>query len=84
MVERKHECGAHAYLHENTIEAECVRVYGLPQRARRTYGLASFSANEARARGYYVSTVGVNKDVFLRTYIEQQEEPDIIEDKASR
>ena len=35
------------------------------------------------ARGYYVSTVGVNKDV-IRKYIEQQEEADIIEDKASQ
>ena len=35
------------------------------------------------ARGYYVSTVGVNKDV-IRKYIQQQEEADIIEDKASQ
>ena len=35
------------------------------------------------ARGYYVSTVGVNKDV-IRKYIEEQEEADIIEDKASQ
>ena len=33
------------------------------------------------ARGYYVSTVGVNQDV-IRKYIEQQEEADIIEDKC--
>lgn len=31
------------------------------------------------ARGYYVSTVGFNKDV-IRQYMEQQEEADIIED----
>ena len=35
------------------------------------------------AREYYVSTVGFNKDV-IRKYIEQQEEADIIEDKASQ
>ena len=35
------------------------------------------------ARGYYVSTVGVNKDV-IRKYIEEQEEADIIDDKASQ
>ena len=35
------------------------------------------------AQGYYVSTVGVNKDV-IRQYIEQQEEADIIEDQASQ
>ena len=35
------------------------------------------------ARGYYVSTVGVNKDV-IRKYVEEQEEADIIEDKASQ
>ena len=35
------------------------------------------------ARGYYVSTVGINKDV-IREYIEKQEEADIIEDKASQ
>ena len=35
------------------------------------------------ARGYYVSTVGVNQDV-IRKYIEQQEEADIIEDQASQ
>lgn len=34
------------------------------------------------ARGYYVSTVGTNKDV-IREYIQNQEEADIIEDKAS-
>lgn len=35
------------------------------------------------ARGYYVSTVGINKDV-IREYIQKQEEADIIEDKASQ
>jgi len=35
------------------------------------------------ARGYYVSTVGINKDV-IKEYIEKQEEADIIEDKASQ
>jgi len=35
------------------------------------------------ARGYYVSTVDVNKDV-IREYIEKQEEADIIEDKANQ
>lgn len=35
------------------------------------------------ARGYYVSTVGINKDV-IREYIEKQEEADIIEEKASQ
>ena len=35
------------------------------------------------ARGYYVSTVGINKDV-IREYIQKQEEADIIEDKANR
>jgi len=35
------------------------------------------------ARGYFVSTVGINKDV-IREYIEKQEEADIIEDKASQ
>uniref|UniRef100_UPI00355705EA IS200/IS605 family transposase n=1 Tax=Alicyclobacillus tolerans TaxID=90970 RepID=UPI00355705EA len=35
------------------------------------------------ARGYYVSTVDINKDV-IRKYIEQQEEADIIEDKANQ
>ena len=35
------------------------------------------------ARGYYVSTVGINKDV-IREYIKKQEEADIIEDKANR
>ena len=34
------------------------------------------------ARGYYVSTVGINKDV-IREYIKNQEEADIIEDKAN-
>ena len=34
------------------------------------------------ARGYYVSTVGIHKDV-IRKYIEQQEEADIIEDRAN-
>ena len=33
------------------------------------------------ARGYYVSTIGINKDV-IREYILKQEEADIIEDKA--
>jgi putative transposase len=33
------------------------------------------------AKGYYVSTVGINKDV-IREYIQKQEEADIIEDKA--
>ncbi|WP_420488820.1 transposase [Paenibacillus caui] len=35
------------------------------------------------ARGYYVSTVGTNKDV-IREYIQKQEEANIIEDKASK
>ena len=35
------------------------------------------------ARGYYVSTVRINKDV-IREYIQKQEEADIIEDKANR
>jgi putative transposase len=35
------------------------------------------------ARGYYVSTVGINKDV-IREYIQRQEEADIIEDKATK
>jgi len=35
------------------------------------------------ARGYFVSTVGINKDV-IREYIEKQEEADIIEDKANQ
>ena len=35
------------------------------------------------ARGYYVSTIGINKDV-VRDYIKKQEEADIIEDKANR
>lgn len=35
------------------------------------------------ARGYYVSTVGINKDV-IREYIKKQEEADIIEDKATK
>ncbi|UOF88780.1 IS200/IS605 family transposase [Fodinisporobacter ferrooxydans] len=35
------------------------------------------------ARGYYVSTVGIHKDV-IREYIQKQEEADIIEDKASK
>jgi len=35
------------------------------------------------ARGYYVSTIGINKDV-IREYIKKQEEADIIEDKANR
>ena len=34
------------------------------------------------ARGYYVSTVGVDKDA-LRSYIRDQEEADIIEDKIT-
>ena len=34
------------------------------------------------ARGYFVSTVGINKDE-LQEYIRQQEEADIIEDKVS-
>jgi len=34
------------------------------------------------ARGYYVSTVGINKDV-IREYIKNQEEADIIEDRAN-
>ena len=35
------------------------------------------------ARGYYVSTVGINKEV-IREYIKKQEEADIIEDKAKK
>jgi putative transposase len=35
------------------------------------------------AKGYYVSTVGINKDV-IREYIEKQEEADIIEDKENQ
>ncbi|MEX1031503.1 MAG: IS200/IS605 family transposase [Paenibacillaceae bacterium] len=35
------------------------------------------------ARGYYVSTIGINKDV-IREYIQKQEEADIIEDKATQ
>lgn len=35
------------------------------------------------ARGYYVSTIGINKDV-IQEYIRKQEEADIIEDKANR
>ena len=35
------------------------------------------------ARGYYVSTVGINKDV-IREYIQNQEDADIIEDKANQ
>jgi putative transposase len=35
------------------------------------------------ARGYFVSTVGINKDV-IREYIQKQEEADIIESKASQ
>lgn len=35
------------------------------------------------ARGYYVSTVGINKDV-IREYIKKQEEADLIEDKAKQ
>ena len=34
------------------------------------------------ARGYYVSTVGLNKDV-LKKYIKEQEEADIIEDRLA-
>jgi len=35
------------------------------------------------ARGYFVSTVGINKDV-IREYIQKQENADIIEDKATK
>ncbi|SDJ30253.1 IS200/IS605 family transposase [Natribacillus halophilus] len=35
------------------------------------------------AKGYYVSTVGLNKDV-IREYIQQQEEADMIEDRIDR
>ena len=35
------------------------------------------------AKGYYVSTVGINKDV-IREYIKNQEDADIIEDKANQ
>lgn len=35
------------------------------------------------ARGYYVSTVRINKDV-IREYIQKQEEADIIEDRSEK
>jgi putative transposase len=35
------------------------------------------------AKGYYVSTLGLNKEVILN-YIKQQEEADLIEDKVSK
>lgn len=43
------------------------------------------SSRHLWARVYYVSTVGINKDV-IREYIQKQEEAeaDIIEDKASQ
>ncbi|WP_127583763.1 IS200/IS605 family transposase [Paenibacillus koleovorans] len=41
------------------------------------------SSRHLRARGYYVSTVGINKDV-IRECIQKQEEADIIEDKAGK
>ncbi|WP_356711437.1 transposase [Paenibacillus sp. CECT 9249] len=35
------------------------------------------------ARGYYVSTAGINKDV-IREYIQKQEEADTIEDRSEK
>ncbi len=46
-------------------------------------GMKQGSGRHLWARGYYVSTVGINKDV-IREYIQKQEEADIIEDKANR
>lgn len=54
--ERQYQRRSCAYVRKDSAEAECIRIYGIPEWKKRPHGVWSFPANETRERQALVGT----------------------------
>ena len=79
---------SHSYASKHSAEDECVKFYGIFERAKSALMIFDRHANlkykfgnrHFWSEGYYVSTVGLN-EATIKKYIQDQEKNDIMQDK---